>query len=121
MDAAFNTQLMNLIKELNRMYPTDSDIAFIRKTVFAIITTFPEKPRSLFREYIKPFEKYVLSHDEDFFLRKTANELLENTQLKTDWSSVLIDKLKVMWSGMDSDTHEAIWMYLNVLLKLTQR
>ncbi len=119
MDGAFNTQLMNLIKELHRLYPSDSDIAFIRKSVFAIIATFPEKPRSLFRTYIQPFEKYVCSRNDLFFLQTNANDLLR--QSNTDWSNVLVEKLKTMWSGMDEETHDAIWLYLNVLVKLTKR
>ena len=119
MDAAFNTQFMNLIKELQRMYPQDSDLSLIRKTVFAITTTYPEKPRKLFGRYIKPYEQHIMDRNDTFFLKRGADDFLGDG--KTDWSGFLIEKLKGMWTDMDEDTHHSIWLYLNVLLKLTKR
>ena len=119
MDAAFNTQFMTLMKELQRMYPQDSDILFIRKTVFAVTTTCPEKPRKLFGQYIEPYEKHIVDRNERFFLNRGAEDFLGDR--KSDWSGFLIEKLKVMWKDMDDDTHNSIWLYLNVLLKLTKR
>jgi hypothetical protein len=119
MDAAFNTQLLNLIKELQRMYPNDADLSFIRKTVFTIGATYPKKSRTLFGKYIKPYEKHIMEHNESFFLERGADEYLGDG--KTDWSGVLIEKLKGMWADMDTDTRHSIWLYLTVLVKLTKR
>lgn len=118
MDTAFNTQLLNLLKDLNRMYPADADIAFVKKTVFLASTTYPEKPRKLFKKFIPEYEKYVVERDEEFFL--SHEDYWENSK-KGDWSVMLIEKLKIYWSDMDDETKNNVWLYLNVLVKLSHK
>ena len=117
-DKAFNTQLLNLLKELQRMYPEDADFAFIKHTVFLATTTMEEKPRKLFTEYIPPFVPYIENRDEKFFLSAKEEEFTEQGKYKSEWSSMLITKIKQMWTEMDADTQHSIWLYLNVLVKL---
>tara|TARA_B110000881_G_C18598017_1_gene532918 strand:- start:2577 stop:2972 length:396 start_codon:yes stop_codon:yes gene_type:complete len=117
-DIAFNNQLLNLLKELHRLYPNDSDIALLNKTVFLATTTCERKPRKMFKKYMKKYEKYIENRDETFFL--TYEGYLSQMNA-TDWSLILIKKLKSMWLNMSLETHKSIWLYLNVLLKLTKR
>ena len=112
-DIAFNNQLRNLLKELQRLYPNDSDIALLNKTIFLASTTCESKPRKLFKKYIPPYRERIENRDERFFL--TYDGYFNNMN-QSEWSSILIEKLKQMWQGMDNDTQKSIWLYLNVLI-----
>jgi len=120
LDKAFNTQLLNLLKELVRLYPNDSDMALIKHSVFIATTTMESQPRKVFVKSIEPYVSRIENKDETFFLNASNEEYLKHADQGTDFkgTSELIDKLKSMWRSMDKKTQKSVWLYLNVLVKL---
>lgn len=117
-DKAFNTQLMNLIKELIRLYPNDSDFVLMKHTIFFASTSSTATPRKVFSKNIKPYVKYIEDRDESFFLNTSTETYIAAVPDGDEKDSKLIDKLKQIWKNMDDKTHESVWLYLNVLIKL---
>ena len=113
---AFNTQLLNFIKELHSLYPKDTDIYSALQGSNLMKKTNPRKLLNLFITYVYPYKTEIMNKNEDFFIGKDYQELAEDQD-----SIMMVLQLKKYWKDMNNDTKNNIWLYFQVLIKLAEK
>ena len=122
--SAFTNQLLNLIKNLSEMYPSDPDIQFTNTTVNFLKSSNPRKLQKIFEEYVKQYETQIMKKDENFLLNNNFiedNKDLSHDEKQVDYDETIIDNLRKYWKDMDEESKENIWKYLQVLLILSNK
>ena len=111
--SAFNTQLENFAKELNNLYPDDKDIAFAADAIFLLKKTNPRKLYNLIYPQLVEYRKQVFDKDENFFLKREL-------PVDKNYFDTMI-QLQSYWKEMSQKTKDNIWLYLQVLYKLSDK
>ena len=114
----FVSQLSSLGKELNDMYPEDIDIKMAKNTIETMKIINPKKLFEIFSNFVLPYRDQILNRDDNFFLNLDYNNLL--TSSDNDGLATVMN-LKKYWSGMSPQTHDCMWQYFGVLVKLTEK
>ena len=111
----------NFINELRELYPKDLDIAFAKNTIFLLKKTNPKKLLIYFKEYIYQFKEQIMNKDENFFLKRDYNNIknVEVRGIENSFNSIM--NLKRYWVSMSENTKNNIWLYLQVLIKLSDK
>lgn len=122
--SAFTNQLMNLINNLCKMYPSDPDLQFSKTSVSLMKKTNPRKLQVLFNKYVRQYENQIMSKDEKFLLE---NNFVEDKQsdmeskADADYAQSIINNLRKYWRSMDDESKTNIWKYLQVLMLLNNK
>jgi len=115
--SAFNTQLENFINELSELFPKDTDIAFAKNTIYLLKKTNPKKTSKIFKSYMNKFEDQINNKNEDFFLNRNYNDIHDG--VKSSLNTVM--NLKKYWKSMTNNTRNNIWLYLQILIKISKK
>ena len=107
----FNSQMINLFKELTLMYPDNKDFKYILTQVRLISNTTYELPIQTYEMNFKPYRDHLNQRNEQFFLEFN----LQNTPLKD------LDYLKEIWKTTTDKTKDAMWRYFVILDKLSMK
>jgi len=109
----FNVQLINLFKELNRMYPDNNDFKLVKYKIQILSQTSTyEIPIKTYEVHIgSTYRHHLVNRNENFFL----NFNLQNTPLKD------LDYLKKIWESINDQTKNTMWRYFIILDKLSEK
>ena len=108
----FNTQLINLFKELTHMYPDNKDFKLIKNQVQILSQTLTyEIPIKTYEINIATCRDHLKNRNEQFFLQFN----LENTPLQQ------LNYLKDIWKSIGEETKNAMWRYFFILDKLSEK
>ena len=107
----FNSQLINLFKELTLMYPDNKDFKYILTQIRLISSTTFELPIQTYEMNFKDYRTHLNEKNENFFLEFN----LQNTPLKD------LDYLKEIWKTTSDKTKQAMWRYFFILDKLSMK
>ena len=107
----FNTQLINLFKELTKMYPKNKDFKLIKSEIMILAQTAYEIPIQTFNIHISPCRDHLRNRNEKFFLELN----LSGTPLSE------LNYLKEIWKTVDDLTKDSMWRYFLILDKLSEK
>jgi len=109
MSALFN-QLTSFVKELIEMYPDDPDFSIFLNAVM-VMKSNPVLIAKTINDNIGPFEKKILEKDESFFMSYSFE----------GWGDMdVFSKLKNYITDMPPQSKEAVWKYIENIMKLAQ-
>lgn len=118
--SVFNKKLDEFTTELSTTFTEVRDFQFLRNTVRLGISMTPAIPYTIFMEHVtKPYEKYILERNEEFFLQEDYNNALKETNSQTSFD--IVKQIKTIWVGLDEGNKDVIWKYLSVLVVLSKR
>ena len=112
---AFINQINNLIHELNEILPYNKELEVNRMTIELVIKTNPRLILTAFNYYVYPYKQQIMEKNEDFFIDYDTPENPEVNQQILQTFNVL----KRYWSTLTEQTKDTVWLYLQVLIKIS--
>lgn len=110
-DAFFN-QFNSFLSELKQMYPEDEDFPVFITTLSLLRATNPMLVLKFVKtEVIDLYGAKIETRDESFFLD-------EDYSKKNDVDLNIVQKLKQYIQGMNTQTKETVWKYIEIISKL---
>lgn len=129
---AFTTQVINLVTELNNMYPDDSYFKSGLTAANLMKKTNPRLMHNLMMDKMSEYREQIFSEDDAFFaeeinrLEEDKNNEDDDTEYDTksiknkdNFNFVL--RVRTYWNQMSPNTKKNIWMYLKVLFRLSDK
>lgn len=116
---AFNTQIQNLIDDLNKLYPDEKDVKLFKEKYKLIKFANPRMIVENFIIYVYPYKDYIMKKNEEFFLKE--NNSIDNEFTQNDISLTKVINFKKLWLITSNDNKDAIWKYFQVLIILAER
>ena len=129
---AFTTQVINLVTELNNMYPEDSYFKSGLTAANLMKKTNPRLMHNLMMDKMSEYREQIFSEDDAFFaeeinrLEEDKNNEDDDTEYDTksiknkdNFNFVL--RVRTYWNQMSPNTKKNIWMYLKVLFRLSDK
>jgi len=108
----FNLKLMEFFKKIITMYPNNKDFKSMRSQLRLLVTNSPKSPSEYFNLYVtQKYLNYILKRDDIFFI----NLDLSGTPFAS------LNYLKNVWVSTDDKTKNAMWEYVILLTKLSQK
>lgn len=113
----FNDTFKELIDDLIRIYPDDSDFRLYSMILNAALNNDKLLVINVFNKHVnQPYGDKILQKDDEFFMTHTYDNLLEKNN-----AQFMIEKVKSYWTQMDDETKEIIWKYFKVLILLDKK
>lgn len=117
---AFNTLLMDFFKDIQSIYPDNTEISFAADSFEALKRMNPSIIiRAWYNYAYLPYASYIDGGDLDFFLNKDYSEDIDTKSGKKDEFLKMIDKVRKPLSEMDDVNREHTKEYLRKLNKLS--
>jgi len=117
---AFNTLLMDFFKDIQSIYPDNTEISFAADSFEALKRMNPSIIiRAWYSYAYLPYASYIDGGDLDFFLNKDYSEDIDTKSGKKDDFLKMIDKVRKPLSTMDDVNREHTKEYLRKLNKLS--
>ena len=121
----FTTQLENFFTELSETYD-DKNFKVAKESVIMLKKINPRKLKDQFVKYVYPYKENILSKNSDFFMNmEYRNETLKygcKDKNEVDSWDKMFKSYRNLWLNDISDnSKEAIWQYLQVLIKLSEK
>jgi hypothetical protein len=117
---AFNTLLMDFFKDIQSIYPDNTEISFAADSFEALKRMNPSIIiRAWYTYAYLPYASYIDGGDLDFFLNKDYSEDIDTKSGKKDEFLKMIDKVRKPLSEMDDVNREHTKEYLRKLNKLS--
>ena len=113
--SAFNTQIVNLLNELNQLFPEDKDIEYAKDGVVLLKKTNPRIIYKGFMNYIYKFKEKINNEDDSFFFEEHKD--IEND----DYMQLILKNLQTYWKTLTNNTKKNLWLYFKVLIKLSEK
>jgi hypothetical protein len=111
-DTFFN-QFTDFLKQLENMYPDDTDFPVFITTLDLLKSTNPMLVVKFVKENIvDSYKDKILNKDESFFLDQDYTK-------HGDVDLNIIHKLKKYVKDMSSNSKDVVWKYIELLMKLT--
>lgn len=108
----FNKKLMDFIKEIIEMYPTNKDFKSMRSQLRMVMTNAETIPIEKFKKYVSlKYKNEIETRNESFFLQLDLSG--------TPFAS--FNYLKDLWKNTSEGTKEAMWKYVELLKKLSDK
>ena len=108
----FNIKLMEFFKKIITMYPNNKDFKSMRSQLRLLVTNSPKSPSGYFNKYVtQRYLNYILEKDDTFFI----NLDLSGTPFAS------LNYLKNVWAATDEKTQTAMWDYVTLLTKLSEK
>lgn len=108
----FNKKLMEFIKEVIEMYPNNKDFKSMRTQLRMIMNNVETLPIEKFKKYVAvKYRKNIDEKNEKFFLELD----LSGTPFES------FNYLKDMWKTTSEKTKQAMWKYIELLTKLSDK
>ena len=115
---AFNTQLVNFVRDLIREYPKDGDLILYGEGIETLVKVDSRTCITNFLQYVYPHKKEIMSEDDNYFISYDVSKH-EHSTGELEKLSV---KIKKIWQNNCSDgTKKTIWKYFKVLLILFEK
>lgn len=114
----FNDTLVELVDDLIRVFPQDSDFRMYKLALQGAMITSNSMVHGIFRERVcNIYGERILARDEQFFLTNSYNDM------KDEFSQAdqLITKLKDSWSSLNAEQRNVVWKYLRLLILLDRK
>jgi hypothetical protein len=111
-DTFFN-QFTDFLKQLENMYPDDTDFPVFLTTLDLLKSTNPMLVVKFVKENIVDLYKdKILNKDESFFLDQDYTK-------HGDVDLNIVHKLKKYVKDMSSNSKDVVWKYIELIMKLT--
>lgn len=111
---AFNTQLKEFIRELDRIYENESCFKFIIAGYKVLKTMKKSLPHKYFQEMVNiPHGEYLRNKDD--------SSVFSETYVPPPLYANIVNRLRDLWKTMDPGTKETVWNYIHVLLALNDK
>lgn len=108
----FNLKLIEFFKKIIAIYPNNKDFKSMRSQLRLLVTNSPKSPSEYFNLYVtQKYLNYILKRDDIFFI----NLDLSGTPFAS------LNYLKNVWVSTDDKTKNAMWEYVILLTKLSQK
>lgn len=116
--SCFNKKFEEFLTDLITVFPEDLDFRMFKNS-FQILKNLDErKCISMFSQHAAAYCGPIIAKDERFFLDQSFDEL---APIAGNNIIILVDKLKHMWSELDSVNRETVWKYLNAFIMLQDK
>ena len=113
----FSNQMLNLCETLHSRFPSNKQVALCLTGVETLKSSNSKKLLEMFLKHGYAYRDKVMVKDEAFML--DANFL--DNEYRNSENENIMNALKSEWKSLDEDEKEAIWKYLQVLMKLTDK
>jgi len=108
----FNIKLMEFFKKIITLYPNNKDFQSMRSQLRMLVTNSPKSPSEYYIKYVtNVYLDNILNKDESFFIDLDLSG--------TPFAS--LNYLKNVWGTADNATKDAMWAYVLLLTKLSQK
>ena len=111
----FLQQSQNLINELKKIIPNDSNIMLFEEKFYAAKKMNSDLIINAFINYVLPHKDQVMAKNEEFFLKGGGQE-----NLGEDKDHYVLD-LKDKWAKFNDTNKAVIWKFFQVLIVLSER
>jgi hypothetical protein len=111
----FNSQFSSLLSELVELYPLDPKLKLLQNAANSMIYMNPLNFSKTVIDYLKPYNKFILEKNEEFFLNEIISDFEDHSFIADE-----IRKVHSIWidpSTLDS-TKESIWKYFIFMVKI---
>ena len=108
-------QIKNFIRELRTLFPQDQIFSVAEYSIKMYATTDPENLITTFKTYLNEYRTKIEKKDETFFMTT------EYDFNKTSYTEKIISQLRTKWNTLDEQNKKSIWLYLAVILKLSDK
>ena len=116
----FNLTIINLVDDLIILFPNKNYLK-IFKTKFELLIKYnPKLSYNLFKSEVYIFKKQIVEKDSNFFLKKEYSDRLENYDINSNWTLDKVLDIKNLWINISEENQNTIWLYFNVLIKLSE-
>lgn len=107
------TQFTDFLKQLENMFPEDTDFPVFLTTLQLLKSTNPMLVVNFIKtDIINPYGSKIISKDESFFLDNDFNS-------HQDVDLNIVNKLKTYIQNMSPNSKDIVWKYIEILMKLT--
>ena len=117
--SAFNTQIENLITDLNKLYPNESDIKIFKEKFKLIKFANPRMIIENFIVYVYPYKEFIMNKKEEYFIED--NNSIDREFKENEISLTKVINFKKLWLKTSDENKDAIWKYFQVLIILSER
>ena len=108
----FNLKLMEFFKKIIMMYPNNKDFKSMRAQLRLLVTNSPNSPSEYFYKHVNlKYSKYILERNDTFVIDLDLSG--------TPFAS--LNYLKNVWTSTNDETKNAMWEYVVLLTKLSQK
>ena len=108
----FNLKLMEFFKKIIIMFPNNKDFKSMRAQLRLLITNSPNSPNEYFYKHVNlKYSNYIFKKNDIFFIDLDLSG--------TPFAS--LNYLKNVWVSTDDKTKNAMWDYVILLTKLSQK
>jgi|TARA_R110001592_G_scaffold124382_2_gene333189 hypothetical protein len=116
----FNITVGNLIDDLIIVCPTYEHLKTFKEQLNLLCKFNVRKSIEYFKNTVYIYKEQIVNKDENYFIKKTYNEDIEGLEYDTEWTLDQVLNLKELWAQLDDNNKETIWIYFNVLIKITE-
>tara|TARA_B110001454_G_C12720344_1_gene434397 strand:- start:2250 stop:2645 length:396 start_codon:yes stop_codon:yes gene_type:complete len=108
----FNLKLMEFFKKIIIMFPNNKDFKSMRAQSRLLVTNSPNSPSEYFYKHVNlKYSNYILEKNDTFFIDLDLSG--------TPFAS--LNYLKNVWTSTNDETKNAMWEYVILLTKLSQK
>jgi hypothetical protein len=112
---AFFSQFTAFLGELKQMYPEDEDFPVFITTLSMMKVANPMLVLNFVKtEIVDLYGAKIQVRDESFFLNESYAD-------RADVDLNIVDKLKQYIRGMNPETKETVWKYIEIITKLCSK
>ena len=119
--SAFNQHFEEFVKDIERVFPNDTDIATAHTALIALRKSNPRLILITFRDWVaQPYKSQIEAGDIDFFIKKDYGNDLDDFGCGEAGGAILekIDTLRNPVSKMGCEDQKKVITYLQNLSKL---
>lgn len=118
---AFNQHLIDLVNDINRLFPTNLKVRTLKNSVLLFVKMNPKKAIELwFYKVNSKYSSQIINEDFNFFLEKDYSEDLKDAkETGISVSTDLIEELKEPIKNMDDENIKMAIKYIKDLTQLS--
>jgi hypothetical protein len=117
---AFNNHFIEFITDVERVFPSDSDISLARKSISKSVVLLPKLLIRLYNEYfVAHYSREIEEGNIDFFVENNYRSTYGYKENDDAWAMAKIDCLREPVKNMNADDKEKVIQYLKNLKKLS--
>lgn len=114
----FNDTFIELVDDLIRAFPSDSDFRMYKLALQGASMATPTLIQKVFHERVTlTYGDKIMARDEDFFI---LNEYAEMRQ-EFSQGEKIIQKLKNCWGNLTAEQRDIVWKYMRTLVLLDRK
>lgn len=121
----FNKNAEDFCRDLVTTFPEVAEFKQLKTALLLIKNLDERKPRQFFVKFLtNDIRPRILSRDETFFMTEVHHHkhIVQDVEGvdESQWDAI-VDMLRDLWGGLESDNKEAIWKYFQVLIALSDK